>query len=244
MAGVRGRVRPHNRFFYFAYWRGVRPNAPVARLWLLDPDGAAQFPNEDDMTVLAVAPHRQRLPEFRNDAEAAYARALDRLPDGPDLSKAERVSKLIGKLDVPNVIRPAAARGVAFVGDAALAADPLFGVGCGFAFQSAEWLADEVSPALMNGGDIDRALARYRRKFAWRLGPHHLQIADYATGRRTRTMERATFRAAAADPSVARTIGYLIAREASPIRALDPRVNARVLAHNLRRRNGAGSSPS
>ncbi len=236
MAGVRGRVRPHNRFFYFAYWRGIQPRRPVARVWLLDPDGAAQFANEDDMTVLAVAPHRQRLLEFRNDTEAAYGRALDRLPDGPDRSEAERVSKLIGKLDVPSVIRPAAARGVAFVGDAALAADPLFGVGCGFAFQSAEWLADEVTPALLNAGNLDHALASYRRKFAWRLGLHHLQIADFATGRKTTPMERATFRAAAANPAVARTVGYLIAREGSPLRALDPLTNARVLAYGFRRR--------
>jgi 2-polyprenyl-6-methoxyphenol hydroxylase-like FAD-dependent oxidoreductase len=239
MAGVRGRVRPHNRFFYFAYWRGVQPRRAFARLWLLDPDGAAQFANEDDLTVLVVAPHRQRLPEFRKETEAAYARALDRLPDGPDLSEAERVSKLIGKLDVPNVIRPAAAGGMAFVGDAALAADPLFGVGCGFAFQSAEWLADETSSVLLNGGSLDRALARYRRKFLWSLGPHHLQIADYATGRKTRLTERATFRAAAADPEVARTIGYLIAREGSPLKALDLRINARVLVHNLRHRHNS-----
>jgi flavin-dependent dehydrogenase len=239
IAGVPGRVRPHNRFFYFAYWRGVKPAAPVARLWLLDPDAAAQFANEDDMTVLVVAAHRRRLTDFRSDPEAAYARAVSSLPDAPDLTEAERVSKLIGKLEVPNVIRPAAGPGLAFVGDAALATDPLFGVGCGFAFQSAEWLADEVTPALMNGGDLDRALATYRRKFAWRLVPHHLQIADYATGRRIRPLERATFRAAAGDAAVARTIGDLVARKGSPLRALDPRTSARVLAYNLRRRKAS-----
>jgi flavin-dependent dehydrogenase len=236
MAGVPGRVRPHNRFFYFAYWRGVRPPGKVARLWLLDPDCAAQFPNEDDMTVLVVAPHRRRMPEFRADRETAYARMVRRLPDTPDLSRAERVSKLIGKLEVPNVMRPAAAKGVAFIGDAALAADPVFGVGCGFAFQSAEWLTDEITPALLTGGDLDRALAKYKRKFAWRLGPHHFQIAEYASGRKTRPLERATFRAAANDPEVARTIGYVIARERSPLALLNPRINARVLASNLRSR--------
>ena len=38
---------PHNRFVYFAYWRGVRSPQDQARLWLLDPDAAAVFPNED-----------------------------------------------------------------------------------------------------------------------------------------------------------------------------------------------------
>ena len=132
LAGVPGRVRPHNRFFYFAYWRGVKPATTAIRLWLLDPDGAAQFPNEDDLTVLVAS-----LPPFasgrgpRRPGGLLHA-ALASLPDGPDLSDAERVSKLIGKLEMPNVIRPAARPGIAFVGDAALATDPLFGVGIDF----------------------------------------------------------------------------------------------------------------
>ena len=52
LAGVRGRVRPHNRFFYWAYWRGIRPATTVNRVWLLDPEGGAQFPNEDDVTAV------------------------------------------------------------------------------------------------------------------------------------------------------------------------------------------------
>ena len=58
-ARVPGRVRAHNRFYYFAYWRGLRPVTTGARLWLLDPDGAAAFPNEDDLTVVVAAPHRR-----------------------------------------------------------------------------------------------------------------------------------------------------------------------------------------
>ena len=147
-------MRPNNRFAYFAYWRGVRPRTDRARLWLLDPHGAAQFPNEDDLTVMAAVAHRSRLPEFRADLEGAYGRMIGGLPDGPDLSQAERVSKLIGSLDHQNVMRPAARRGVAFVGDAALATDPLFGVGLSWALQSAEWLVDHTVPALLDSGDL------------------------------------------------------------------------------------------
>ena len=154
LSGVAGRVRPHNRFFYFAYWRGLKqvgtPSSAV-RLWLLDPDGAAEFPNEDDLTLLVAAFHRSRLAEVRADLEGCYSRHLAKLADGPDLSGAERVSKMLGKLEVPNVLRPAARPGIAFVGDAALATDPLFGAGITFAFQSAQWLVDETSGALDGG---------------------------------------------------------------------------------------------
>lgn len=241
LARVPGRVRPHNRFFYFAYWRGLRPRTTTNRLWLLDPDGAAQFPSEDDLTVLVSAPHRCRLAEYRADREGAYLRAMTTLPDGPDLAGAERVSKLIGKLEVPNVMRPAARPGLAFVGDAAIATDPLFGTGCGWALQTAEWLVDETSPALMEGGDLDRALDRYRRRVRRQLGPHHFQIAEYASGRRTLPTERAVFRAATVDPPLALAFGEVLARLRSPLRLFDPRLLPRVIRGQWTSRRRASS---
>jgi flavin-dependent dehydrogenase len=229
LAQVSGRVRAHNRFFYFAYWRGIRPVTDRARVWLLERDGGAAFPNEDDLTVLVAGAHRDRLPEFRADPEGEYRRMIEALPDRPDITGAERVSKLIGKLDMPNVMRPAARPGVAFVGDAALATDPLFGVGCGWAFQSAEWLVEHTGGALLDGGDLDAGLARYRRAFRRRLGLHHWFIADFSTGRAFRANERMTFRAAAADPVVARAVDEVATRRRSPLRMLDPRLTARIL---------------
>jgi 2-polyprenyl-6-methoxyphenol hydroxylase-like FAD-dependent oxidoreductase len=234
LAGVPGRVRPHDRFFYFAYWRGIEqartPRGPAIRLWFLEPDGAAQFPNEDDLTLLVASDHRSRMEEARADPEAFYTRTLAKLPDGPDLRGAERTSKLLGKLEMPNVIRPAARPGIAFVGDAALATDPLFGVGIAFAFQSAEWLVDETSGALAGRSEeLDTALRRYRRKFLWRLGPHHLQIADFSPRGTFRPLERLAFRRAATDPELARELGEVLTRDRSPVHLMDPRVARRLI---------------
>ena len=232
MAKVPGRVRPHGRFFYFAYWRGL-PKTTLARLWFAEPDGVASFPNEDDITVVVAGVHKARLAEFRADAESAYRATVTAIPDAPPIDGAERVSKLLGKLDVPNVMRPAARPGVAFVGDAALATDPTMGVGCGWAFQSAEWLVDHTAPALRNGSDLDAALARYRRAFRLRLGLHHWVIADLSTGRPLRANEKIAFRAAARDEWVARQIEPVVTRRQSPLRLLGPLVNARTLAAGL-----------
>ncbi len=229
LARVPSRVRANNRFFYFAYWRGLEPRTARARLWFLDPDAAAVFLNEDDTSVVATVPHRRRLAEFRADPETAYLRDVQALPDGPDLTGAERVSKLIGKLHAPNMIRPASRPGLALVGDAALAADPLFGVGCGWAFQSAEWLADRVAPALSGERDLDGALRRYARDFLLRLAPHYLQIASFSSGRPLAFNERIAFRAAAADPVVGRAFEEFATRRATPLRLADPRLAARVL---------------
>jgi 2-polyprenyl-6-methoxyphenol hydroxylase-like FAD-dependent oxidoreductase len=232
LARVPGRVRPHGRFFYFAYWRGL-PKTRRARVWFAEPNGVASFPNEDDLTVVVAGMHKRYLPEFRADAERGYRAVVSSVPDAPPIEDAERVSKLLGKLDVPNVMRPAARPGIAFVGDAALATDPTMGVGCGWAFQSAEWLVDDTAAALREGSGLDSALDRYRRAFRRRLGLHHWAIADLSTGRPLRMNERIAFSAAARDEWVARQIEPVMTRRASPLSLLGPVVNARTLRHGL-----------
>jgi menaquinone-9 beta-reductase len=228
MAGVAGRVRPHNRFFYWAYWRGVQPADDRSRMWFMEPDCAYTFPNEDGLTLILVAPHRDRLPEFRNDLESAYLGYVAQLPDAPDLSHATRESKILGKLDLPNVSRPAARPGLAFVGDAALAADPLWGVGCGWAFQSADWLVEETADALVGGGDLDAALESYRKAHRRNLGLHHFLISDIATARPANPVERAMYRGAVTDDDVYRTFEAIGSRRRSPATLFAPRTLARL----------------
>jgi 2-polyprenyl-6-methoxyphenol hydroxylase-like FAD-dependent oxidoreductase len=237
LAGVPGRVKPHGRFFYWGYWRGARPATTRSKMWLLDPDCAYTFPNEDDLTVVLVAPHRDRLPEFHSDLHGAYRSMVEALPDAPDLGAATLESKLLGKLELPNVIRPAAGPGLAFVGDAALAADPLWGVGCGWAFQSADWLVAETADSL--GGDLDGALRRYRRVHRRRLVPHYMVISDIASGRPVNPIERRLYRAAARDEVVRHAFEQVGSRRRSPARMLDPRLLTRVARHS-----GAGETPA
>lgn len=112
----------------------------------------------------------------------------------------------MGATNLVNRSRPAAMDGLAFVGDAALWSDPLWGVGCGWAFQSAEWLADETTYALTNGGieDLDRALARYREKHRKKLSGHHRIISDFSAAGPYNPIERLMFSAAARDERAAR----------------------------------------
>jgi flavin-dependent dehydrogenase len=228
MAGVPGRVRPHNRFFYWAYWRGVKPAGDRSRMWFMEPDCAYTFPNEDGLCLVLAAPHRDRLPEFRADLEGAYLRYMSELPDAPDLSDATRESKLIGKLDLPNVSRPAARPGLAFVGDAALASDPLWGVGCGWAFQSADWLVEETADAVIGDGDLDAALDAYRRVHRRRLGLHHFFTSDIASARPSNPLERSMYRAAATDDAVWRAFEAIGSRRRSPATLFAPRTLLRL----------------
>ncbi len=244
LAGGRAKVRPHNRFGYFAYYRDLPvASAPSATLWFLDPEVRYAFPMDGDTTLMAAFVAKDRLPAFKQDLEESFARAFDDLPGGPDLSRGERISKVIGKLELPNVSRPAARPGLALIGDAALASDPVWGVGCGWAFQSAEWLVETAGEAVVSGAGVDRALARYRRRHRARLALHHLLIADYSTGRRFNPLERLILSAAVHDPRTALTFAEVGHRMVSPLRLASPLTlgHAAWVAGRARRR-GAGSS--
>jgi len=233
LAGIPGRVLPHNRFGYMAYYedlelRGVAPGH--SQMWLSGRDVLYCFPNDDGVTIAAVFLHKDRLPEFKAGKEAAFLKAFSTLDRAPDLAGATRVSPLIGKLDLPNVRRPAARPGIAFVGDAAQASDPVWGVGVGFALESAAWLADELAGALTAGVDPDPALERYRRRHRRELALHHLQMSDFANGRELNLLERAMHRAATRDPQTASVMAQVAARAEPLERIMTPRRMARAMA--------------
>ena len=154
--------------------------------------------------MVAVVAAKRRLDEFRGDPEPAVRAHFRSLADAPSLDGARPIAKWFGKLEMPSTIRPAAARGMAFVGDAAQASDPLFGVGCGWAFQSADWLDEEAGPAL-HGTDreLDRALKAYARRHRRELGAHHWLISDYSSGRRFSPLDKLVYSTAARDPELA-----------------------------------------
>jgi menaquinone-9 beta-reductase len=212
LAGVPGRVQPHGRFGYMAYFEDLPLATGHRSMMWVGRDILYCFLNDDGATVAAAFLHKDRLPAFKADKEGEFFKVFANLDRGPDLPGARQISPLIGKLDLPNVRRPAGHPGLAFVGDAAQASDPVWGVGVGFALQSAEWLADELAGPLTAGTDPDPALDRYRRRHRRHLALHHLQMSDFAGGRDLNLLERAMHRAATRDVKTATLMAQLAAR--------------------------------
>lgn len=243
LARVPARVKRNERFCYWAYWSGVPPRTPgQSQMWLLEPDCAYLFPTDEELSLLLVAPSRRRLPEFREDRQRAYLRLLRLLPDGPAVDAGTQESKLLGKLDLPNTLRPVAGPGLAFVGDAALAADPIWGVGCGWALQSGAWLADAVGYALASGEDLAAGLEAYRRRHRRELLEHYLMTADYSLARPFNPLERLTFSGAARDPRVASGLERMGSRWVPPHRVFTPALLARAAWANVRHVAGLGAA--
>lgn len=246
LAGVRKKVVPHGRFAYAAYYEGPPPaGAPDGSLWLLDPDMAAVFPTDDGLCFYAAMPTKARLEEFRADPEKALVELVASVPDAPPICESRRVSPMQGKLDMTNVAHAVTAPGLALVGDAALAIDPLWGVGCGWALQSAEWMADAVAPALHGSEPLHRGLARYRRRHARGLRGHAQMIYGYAGGRRFNAPEKMLFSAAARSDWLGRTFEGFGTRNIGPARMLATALPGSLLVnarHRLRPRRPLGQA--
>jgi menaquinone-9 beta-reductase len=247
LAGVPERRTRHERIAYGAYFAGAGPaHAPDTTLWMTDPQWAAAFPTDDGLTFYAAMPTKSWLPEFKRGPEDALVRFLADQPEPAPIRDAQRVGPVMGKLDMENRLRRPVAPGLALVGDAALAIDPLWGVGCGFAFQTAEWLADSVAPALGGAEPLETGLQRYRRRHARGLRGHALLMVDYARGRRFTAGERLIFSAATRDDHVAGLFEQFGARQIGPARAfsrLVPLALATPAREALARRGGSAAPP-
>ncbi|CAL9648310.1 hypothetical protein SUDANB176_06541 [Streptomyces sp. enrichment culture] len=234
---------PNRRFLFWTYYEGATTNGPGdGQVWPLDPDVAVCIPSDDGLTQVGVFPAKDRLAEFTAERVAAFDRFVARLPDGPSLAGARRVSNLVGTTDYPCVRRdPAPRPGLALIGDAATASDPVPAVGCGWAFRSAAWLADATAEALAGGGSLQRALRSYRRA--------HRFIDRYdALGRREAlaepptALQRAVRTAAVSDPEIARRLAMFGMRAADPSVLLNPGVVVRALVGLRARRPRGGPS--
>jgi len=246
ISGVKVKTYPHGRIAYGGYFEGLpRAHAPDASVWLMDPEWAAAFPTDNGLTFCAAMATKDRAAEFKADPHGALVEYFEALPEAPSLRAAKVVADpgVVGKIDMTNRWRTPTAPGLALIGDAALATDPLFGVGCGWAFESAEWLSDAVAPALRGEEELEAGLRRYRRRHTRHLRGHAFMIHDYSTGRKQSAAERLLFSGAARDPRVAAIFDSFGARQIGPARMMATGMPLALMAnarYKLGRRGPAG----
>ncbi len=145
---------------------------------------------------------------------------------------------------VPLISRRPTAPGLALVGDATLAPDPVWGQGVGWAIQAAEWLVDTTAEALAEGHPerLDQAPERYRKQHQAAFGGRFARDADFARARPFNIFEWLMYSAAARDPKMARYTGPHTTRLAN-IRHFPPlKAIIRALWVNLTYREQASGS--
>jgi 2-polyprenyl-6-methoxyphenol hydroxylase-like FAD-dependent oxidoreductase len=238
MAGVGARtVRKHGRFGYIAFFRNLElPYSNHAHLWLLEPDCAFAFPHDDGFQMAALMATKDKLPAFKANLEESFYRFFEAVPHFPRLDRANQASPIIGLVDHPNLWRSKPPAGLAFIGDAAVSADPLWGVGCGWALQGGEWLVESTKDAFGSDAGLDAAVGNYRKVLRSRLGGHFFLISDYSTGRGFNPIEKLMFSAATRDTELARHTFRFGARSIPVHEFLAPSKVARAVRVNLQHR--------
>lgn len=217
-------VRVKNgRFNYSPFYEGPAPEGwPGTSAHFMGTQWAGAFPTADGVTGYYLMPTRDRLPEFKEDLEGACLKMISEMPTSPPVDQLTLVGPIVGRIDMSNQWRNPVKRGAALVGDAAFSIDPLFGVGCGWAFQSGAMLADEVAPALVSGESLAAPLRSYRRRVAAHIVPHTLSLIGYSRGRELSRMEKFVMRRAARNRVVEAEFLGLLTRNVSPLELIGP----------------------
>jgi flavin-dependent dehydrogenase len=222
LAAVKAQVHENNRFSYFTYYRGVPLSTQAtSHYWHLQPNLAYAFRNDDDTTLLGILLPKDELRAFKSDPMGNFRRFWDRVPHAPRIGTARPICELRGITEIANQWRPASAPGIAFVGDAAMVLDPIWGTGCGFAFLSADWLVEQTAPVLAAGGcglrALDQGLERYRKQHRARTRWHYAHITSFSRVRPHSLPERLVFSAATRDVAMANRVMSYFSRTVGPL---------------------------
>lgn len=233
LAGIPAAVRPNGRFTFFRYYRGLRLRGGVpAQYWHHDPELAYAFVNDNEHTLLGIFLPAEALASFREAPEDNFRRFWAEMPDGPDLSAAHPVGDLRGMVHMPNLVRSRSGRGVALVGDAAVALDPIWGTGIAFGMLGAARLCDAVAPVLRanaSASDVHRAIRAYWRTHWGKIRGHAAHIQHFSKVRPVSWPERLMFAAASRDEVLAVELLRYLGREQGPLSLLRPRYIVRAL---------------
>ncbi len=234
MAGTRAKTAPNCRFGILAPMRNVDlKRGETSQMWLTGTDAAYVFPNDGGVTLVVWMGLKEQLEACRDNPLDALQQRFKSLPDAPQLQEAALAGEVLTVKDYPNLWRPPVVRGMALIGDAQFSADPLWGVGCGWAFQMGAWLADAVCGELRAGAVPNAGLVQFEKQCG-RLAGHRFLINDFARRRALNPIERLMFAAAAKDPGMALHVNRFGARIDGPATFLSPAAVLKALWINLR----------
>jgi len=161
-------------------------------------------------------------PHYDEIAGIKAVKTIAELPDAPDLSAAQRESKVVGTTDYPCVRHdPTPRAGLVLVGDAATTSDPTPAPGCGWAFRSADWLVEASAADLAAGNDLRPAMRRYRRSLRF-IEDHDRMMRSEALAQPPSRLARMVTRAASVDPVIGVRLYRFANRDIATSELLNP----------------------
>jgi 2-polyprenyl-6-methoxyphenol hydroxylase-like FAD-dependent oxidoreductase len=163
-------VKPPLATFYYSYYSGFE--AEDLEQYVRDHQGAACFPTNDGLTLIAAVWPSRRFQEIRSDVQGHVRKVHESTPSVADrLQRARREEKWVGTAGVPNYFRKPYGPGWALVGDAGYAKDPITAQGISDAFVDAEGLSATLDSVFSAGRPFDDALAEHQSRRDQRVKP-------------------------------------------------------------------------
>lgn len=156
--------------FYYSYYSGF--DAEDLEQYVRPYEGAAVFPTNDGLTLLAGGWQSSRFQEIRDDIEGNMDKLRASVPSLVErLKSAKREEKWYGTAGVPNYFRKPYGNGWALVGDAGYIKDPLTAQGITDAFIDSENLAEAIDAGFSERRPLDEGLAEYHSSRDQRVKP-------------------------------------------------------------------------
>jgi len=157
--------------FYYSYFSGIEIE-DIEQYVGLPNQGAAYFPTNDGLTLVAAAWPANKFHEIRADIEGNVMKVHRQLPHLAErLDGAKREEKWVGTAGVANYFRRPYGPGWALVGDAGYDRDPLTAQGISDSFIDSENLTEAIDAGFSERGPLEDALAEYEGSRNERVTP-------------------------------------------------------------------------
>lgn len=157
------REEPVNRAMYYAYYKGIEPNAgPAAEFHFRGNNLVYCFPCDGGLTQVAASVPIALFAEFKRDPEGRLSQELRSMSALAErVTKAERVGPVRGTGSIPGLLRVPYGDGWALAGDASMVMDPWSGQGIDQGSTGATFLARELDEYLTGNKDWGKAMGDY-----------------------------------------------------------------------------------
>ena len=166
--------------YFYSYYSGF--DAEDIEQHVRDYCGAACFPTNDGLTLIASVWPSKRFKEIRSDIEGNIAKVHELTPSVKErLQSAKREEKWVGTAGVPNYFRKPYGPGWALVGDAGYNKDPITAQGIADAFIDSENLTEALDAGFSERRPLDEALADYHSNRDERVKPLYHFTCELAT---------------------------------------------------------------
>lgn len=231
------RANRNGRSCFYSYVEDSRTEWRVtAAQWRAGRELGTAFPCDGGLALVLLMPPRDRAVAFREDLDRGWEETVAMMPGLRErLEGCARVAKVRTAIDTTSYFRRSAGPGWALPGDAGHFKDPVTAQGIRDALRFGRLLGESAAPVLEDPVRLDRALAAWERRRERECLETYEWTNQLGRAAEMSPIEIELYRAAAADPDLARRVLDVFSRTVRPAQAVPARLGLRMTWRAVRR---------